>query len=112
MCWDKEPSQAAEVRVWLLEHLNVVQEDGGDADMLEKLKFLLNGVKMRLQRKPRSGGTISMAEKDLRGMNEVLEEAFRMRLRRLSRLRSITAKPESPRLFWVEQTDVEDSIRF
>ena len=28
MCWDKEPSQAAEVRVWLLDHLNTVQEDG------------------------------------------------------------------------------------
>lgn len=70
------------------------QEDGSaDLDMVEKVKFLLAGVKMRLRRAPRSGGTISMAQTDLESMRKVLDDGLKTRQKRLVQLRSILQEP-------------------
>ena len=68
---------------------HLLQEDGADLDLVEKVKFLLAGVKMRLRRTPRSGGTISMAQNDLESMRKVLDDGLKTRLARLVQLRSI-----------------------
>ena len=71
-----------------------IQEDGSaDLDMVEKVKFLLAGVKMRLRRTPRSGGTISMAQTDLESMRKVLDDGLKTRQKRLVQLRSILQEP-------------------
>jgi len=107
ICWDKEPSQAGEVRVWLLERMRRAdKEDGADLDMVEKVKFLLAGVKMRLRRTPRSGGTISMAQTDLESMRKVLDDGLKTRLARLVQLRSILQDHSAHRLFWLEEADI------
>jgi len=70
------------------------KEDGSaDLDMVEKVKFLLAGVKMRLRRAPRSGGTISMAQTDLESMRKVLDDGLKTRQKRLVQLRSILQEP-------------------
>ena len=51
------------------------------------MKFLLNGLKLRLRSKPRASGALSMAGNDLPSMREVLEEAVKTRLERLAQLK-------------------------
>ena len=51
------------------------------------MKFLLNGLKLRLRRTPRANGTLSMAGNDLPSMREVLEEVVKTRLERLAQLK-------------------------
>ena len=108
ICWDKEPSQAGEVRVWLLERMRCADKEDGsaDLDMVEKVKFLLAGVKMRLRRTPRSGGTISMAQTDLESMRKVLDDGLKTRQKRLVQLRSILQDHSAHRLFWLEEADI------
>jgi len=108
ICWDKEPSQAGEVRVWLLERMRCADKEDGsaDLDMVEKVKFLLAGVKMRLRRAPRSGGTISMAQTDLESMRKVLDDGLKTRQKRLVQLRSILQDHSAHRLFWLEEADI------
>ena len=75
-----------------------IQEDGSaDLDMVEKVKFLLAGVKMRLRRAPRSGGTISMAQTDLESMRKVLDDGLKTRQKRLVQLRSILQETKNHR---------------
>lgn len=114
ICWDKEPSQATEVRVWLLERMRrLAQEDGEDNDLVEKVKFLLNPLKLRLRRKPRASGTLSMAGNDLPSMREVLEEVVKTRLERLAQLKQTLQDHTAHRLFWLEASEileVEDAL--
>lgn len=114
ICWDKEPSQATEVRVWLLERMRrLAQEDGEDNDLVEKVKFLLNPLKLRLHRKPRASGALSMAGNDLPSMREVLEEVVKTRLERLAQLKQTLQDHTAHRLFWLEASEileVEDAL--
>eukprot|EP00435_Cladocopium_sp_Y103_P028053 s1200_g7.t1 len=129
ICWDKEPSQATEVRVWLLERMRrLAQEDGEENDLVGKVKFLLNGLKLRLRRTPRASGTLSMAGNDLPSMREVLTEVVKTRRERLAQLKQTLQERmgmgmgmfevnftdhHAPRLFWLEASEIleaEDAL--
>ncbi|CAJ1373972.1 unnamed protein product [Effrenium voratum] len=105
MCWDKEPQQAGEVRVWLLERMSA----DGDADNLEKLTYFVCGVEARLRVPSRSAGPISRARLDIKSIRKPLEDTLKARQVKLQKLRRFFRDGASPRLFWLEPEDLEDA---
>ncbi|CAJ1349083.1 unnamed protein product, partial [Effrenium voratum] len=105
MCWDKEPQQAGEVRVWLLERMSA----DGDADNLEKLTYFVLGVEARLRVPSRIAGSISRARLDIKSIRKPLEDTLKARQVKLQKLRRLFGDGASPRLFWLEPEDLEDA---
>jgi hypothetical protein len=62
------------------------------------VKFLLNPLKLRLHRKPRASGALSMAGNDLPSRREVLEEVVKTRLERLAQLKQTLQVGMGPRV--------------
>lgn len=105
MCWDKEPSQAGEVRVWLLERMRKPPER---EDVVKKAGFILKGLKLRLRRNVR-GSSLDLAKKDLSSLREVLQEQLQRRLRRRANLQAMLQNEEGLRLFWLEKEDLSEA---
>mmetsp|Transcript_35482 Transcript_35482/g.81891 ORF Transcript_35482/g.81891 Transcript_35482/m.81891 type:complete len:107 (+) Transcript_35482:3-323(+) len=106
MCWDKEPSQAGEVRVWLLERMRNAHDDDSEKDVVDQARYFLEGVRSRLQTRPQTNMEVERACRDIKALRAPLEDGLRMRLQRQDQLRRQFQGTSDERLFWLEPEDV------
>jgi len=109
MCWDKEPSQAGEVRVWLLERMRNAHNDDSEKDVVDQARYFLDGIRTRLQTRRHTSTEVNRGRKDIAALRTPLEDGLRTRLARLQQLKRQFSGALDQRLFWLEAEDIEEA---